>query len=296
MHLRSILLSLSVAGLSIAHAQDHEWWARNVGWNGSDPWMNYLQLSPAHMGPNALPVPEMHWIDRDSTSWFMGQAQVFLHQQEITVASRLALLWRPSPWFRFRAHVVPVEWFETSHDLKTDRRIFHENYDDRIAGGDIHVESFFTLPWRLFRGGGPEVRIAVKTASGTNLGSARYTDTPGYTFSVSDRWQLSPEHAIEAMLGLFVYQTYSELHRQNDCFLWGAGHSWSIGKFRLFHAVRGYQGYLRNGDAPVVYDAEFNYRAGPRSEFHLGAGVGINDHPFRSIAIGLRWHFKAEYS
>ena len=54
------LLSLLLVGISVpADAQDYSWWNHKHQWDGITSWTDYMIVSPAFMGPNALPVPEI---------------------------------------------------------------------------------------------------------------------------------------------------------------------------------------------------------------------------------------------
>jgi hypothetical protein len=274
-----------------AWAQDFQWWANHVGWDGSRPYQHYLQLSPEGMGPNALPVPPMHRFLWDTTSCFQGQLTAFRHPGELTIASELALRWQASHWFRLGIRVIPLEFFETSREVKERRNIFWDAYEDRLAGGDFYIESAIRLPPAWLLGLHGEIRFGLKTASGTHLGAARYTDTPGYYVDMAFAGTIAPRHSWELMAGLYVYQTYEDLSRQNDAFLWGLGHRWDFGKSYLFHHLRGYAGYLRDGDVPVVYELEWGLRAGRAWHFLVVVGHGLHHYPFTYSTLGARWHF-----
>jgi hypothetical protein len=274
-----------------SNAQSPQWWADNVNWDGKSPYQTYIRLSSAGMGPNALPVPSLHSPLRDTSSWFSGSLAAFHHQEEYTISSFLGLSWRPADWLRLNINVIPLEYFQTSHQLKEERKVFWEGYDNHIAGGDFYVESLIRIPPRWLAGLKTELRIGLKTASGTHLGAARFTDTPGYYVDLSSIWLLSRHHALEIMLGFLAYQTYEIRSRQNDCVLWGIGHSFSLKSWQLYHSLRGYNGYIRNGDAPVVYEAEISRYAYKRWEWFLKAGLGLQDYPFQFTGIGTRWHF-----
>lgn len=287
-------IGLVMALCYLAHgvsAQSPQWWADNVGWDGSRPYQYYIKMSPEGMGPNALPVPAMHRFLWDTTSLFQAKLTGISHPGEVTLATDLALRWQPASWFRLGVQVIPLEYYETSHEVKERRKIFWEAYDDRIAGGDFYIESAIKLPPRWMGGLHSELRIGMKAPSGTHLGAARYTDTPGYYFDMAFAGVIGRRHTWESMLGFYVYQTYEDRSRQNDTFLWGLGHRWDMGNAYFFHHLRGYAGYLRNGDIPVIYEVEFGLRRGKDWSYLLLAGHGLNHYPFTYISLGIRWHF-----
>lgn len=272
-------------------AQSSTWWEQNVGWDGVRPAHYYLNLSSEKMGPNALPVPEMHRFLADSTSWFYIGAQGAFRQGEQTLASLLAMQWRANKWFRLGIKVIPLEWYQTSHEIKTERKIFYQAYDHTWAGGDIYVESNIRLPDTWLKGISSELRIGIKTASGTNLGAARYTDTPGYYADFAFSKNFNARHQWEAMLGFYAYQTYDDQLRQNDCLLWGLGHHYQNGPFALLQSFRGYMGYLGNGDVPVIYNLEARWKPRNSWSWQLMFSRGLRDYPFSLFTLGVFWHF-----
>lgn len=286
-----LLLFLLLLGKGAA-GQTSEWWVDLVGWDGVSPYQNYLRLAPAYMGPNALPVPALHGDHNDSTSLLSGGATCFRADGENTVSGIMALRWRASSWFRLGVHVVPLEYYRTSHELKALRRVHYLSYDESLAGGDFYVESLITLPRKWLGRLDPELRLGIKTASGTNLGAARFTDTPGYYFDVSTHWASSPGHRWEVMTGFLVYQTYLPGRAQNDCFLWGLGYAWSHAPWAASASIRGFQGYFFEGDGPIVSEVEGSWRTRGRWEFYVRAGMGIRDYPFRYLGLGTRCHLK----
>ena len=55
-----IALLLLVTQQLVSAQEDWSWWNDAHGWESGDPgWRNWLIISPAFLGPNALPVPEL---------------------------------------------------------------------------------------------------------------------------------------------------------------------------------------------------------------------------------------------
>lgn len=270
-------------------AQSPEWWAENVQWDGVRPWHYYIPLNAGHMGPNALPIPEMHQIQTDTTSWVLGGLTYHGRKGEGTVSSLLGVQWKPSPWVRMMITVVPVEYFETSHELKEERKIFFLAYDDQWAGGDFHLSSNVTVPTAWLGGIQAELRVGLRAPSGTKLGAARYTDAPGYHFDLAFSRRWTERHSWEVMTGFLAYQTYSDKYHQNDAFLWGIGHAIHYPQWTLTHAIRGYNGYIGGGDRPMVYQLTSAWTTVQnRWRWELTGGIGLNDYPFTYVGISCR--------
>lgn len=284
-----IVIFLAAAEVS---GQSAQWWVDLVGWDGVSSYQNYLRLAPAYMGPNALPVPTLHGDPNDTTSSLSAGGTFFRTDGENTLSGLMALRWRASSWFRLCVQVVPLEYYSTAHEVKARRRVHYLSYDDKLAGGDFYVESLITLPRKWLGKVDPELRLGIKTASGTNLGAARFTDTPGYYFDLSTHWVPSPHHRWEVMTGFLVYQTYLPGRAQNDCFLWGLGHVWRRAPWAVSTSIRGFQGYFFEGDGPVVTEVEGSWRTKGRWEVYLRAGAGLRDYPFRFLGAGTRCHLR----
>lgn len=275
------------------NAQDGQWWSDNVGWDGVTPYQAYLNLTTRGMGPNALPPPALHGAWLDTLSSLRLGVNSFLTRGEVTVSGLIDLRWQPTPLFRFRAWVVPLEWFRSSHALKTDRKIHFLSYDRQWAGGDICVESSFRLPATWLPFARTEFRAGIKTASGTAIGAARYTDTPGYSFdlSLSRPFGRDSMYGVEVMAGFLAYQTYDPQHRQDDAPFGGLGFWRVAGAWLIQTELTGYWGYFGTGDRPLILSAEVGYQPPERRlGFLLQAGLGLHDWPF--TRFGILCHYR----
>ncbi len=292
--IRSILALLLLAGGGMTGwAQTPEWWSENVQWDGVTPFQHYLELTPRGMGPNAMPVPDLHQSWDTVTSFTVSAASHF-RKGEVTLNADMDLRWQPSPWVRLRIHLVPLEWYQTSHALKTFRRIHFLSYDHQWAGGDFYVETAVRIPPAWIPAVRTELRVGMKTASGTNLGAARYTDTPGYFFDLGMAGQLfrHPELAWETMLGFYAYQTYEDAHRQNDCILYGGSLGWTPSKWSVRGGMKGYWGYFNAGDRPLVAQIEARWGAVDAPwQWVISGSTGLSDWPYTSLQCGIRRTF-----
>lgn len=272
--------------------QDHQWWANNVGWDGNTPWSSYLVFSPGRMGPNALPVPSFSNGQIDSSHHLSWANQLTFTRGETTYSTILEAQYVPIPHrLSFRLFWMPLEWFSTSHLLKTDRNVFHENYDATTAVGDVYLETRHILIQRPHYSG--LLRLGYKFAASSQLGAARFTDTPGYYFDVSfaRHFRLNPQATISlsTMTGLYIWHTNNApVHRQNDAFLYGVqfklNHSYST----LIMGMGGYVGYLNNGDQPHLLEVAYRADWPTNWAVQIIGRKGINDDwPFTSFSIQL---------
>ncbi len=282
--------------LSQAQAQDDfTWWNEKHQWDGITPWNQYMKYSTSYFGPNALPVPDVMTGEIDTTTylevageyhWSTGDKtkDVFVRGYLPLFANRIA----------FSMDVVPIEWYETD-TITRDARAARGRDGKGKAGGDIYFHTLINLIHNREYAPDVALRVTLRTASGTNLRNARYTDGPGYFFDLSfgKNLTLSKDIVLRAytMSGFYVYQTNDLSHLQNDCILFGLGADVHIRKISLSQSVGGYNGYLTLGDKPLVYRAgikvSFNHIA-----YTISYQYGLRDYPFQRIRAGLIWKWK----
>lgn len=275
--------------------EDFSWWEKIHHWDGHTSWVQYMTMSTSFMGPNSLPVPKAmnglvdssaeievagnyHFSEGDKTKDFYtrGYLPLFDHRMAVSL------------------DVVPYEWFSTD-TITRDIRSARTRSGKGGAGGDIYLYTDFQLvrnhthiPDLLFQ-------VCFRTASGTNLRNARFTDGPGYFFNLScgknyhvkNIW-LRPY----LMIGFYAYQTFDLQHLQNDCFLYGGGIELSNNKIVLAESISGYDGYLQIGDKPLVYRSSLRIK-NQHLDWKISYEWGLNDFPFQTIAAGVIYHFNA---
>ncbi len=140
------------------------------------------------------------------------------------------------------------------------------------------------------------LRLNCRTASGTNLRAARYTDRPGYFFdlSVGDRLELDKglNRYIDfyGMVGFYVWQTNLNEHRQNDAFLYGIGANVNLNNLELSNSFGGYIGYIGNGDRPMVYRIHVKYKK-KNIYYKIGWQSGFKDYLYDTISLSVIFNF-----
>ncbi|HDR67963.1 MAG TPA: hypothetical protein ENN61_02805, partial [Bacteroidaceae bacterium] len=55
----SIAIVILMKGICLMGQVDYSWWNEKHNWDGVSNWTDYLIITPAYMGPNALPVPDL---------------------------------------------------------------------------------------------------------------------------------------------------------------------------------------------------------------------------------------------
>lgn len=276
-------------------AQTSDWWERNVQWDGVTHWRHYIKFSPAYLGPNALPVPSVtngtvdsnHSVTIAAAAHFMPGDRTFnavLKGNYCIIKNKVSV---DAMW-------VPVEYFQTSHALKTERHVFYLSYNNRKAIGDVHMNINVQLLDPAKFKNTLAVRAGYRYPTSSDVASARMTDAPGYffdastggSFSKSNKWRYM------AMAGFLVWQLNNDIP-QNDAFLFGAGIEYNHNRFQLQTNVAGYLGYLNDGDKPVVG----RIKAGtvkPGFNWQLQLQQGFHDFRYSSIEVGTKYVFKTK--
>ena len=211
----------------VSHAQDNYlWWNDVHHWDGHTSWNQYMTYSTSFFGPNALPVPDVMNGNIDSLktievdggyNWSKGDKtkDTYIKGYLPLFKNRIA----------FVLDAVPIEWYKMD-TVTRDLRAARNRSGEGKAGGDIYFQTLIALLKDHKKLPDVSLRIALRTASGTNLRNARYTDGPGYFFDLSAGKNFKTNSIVlrpYAMAGFYVYQTNDLEHLQNDCVMFGAG-------------------------------------------------------------------------
>lgn len=276
-----------------SHAQTFDWWAQLVHWDGISEWPKYMITQPAYMGPNALPVPRISNGSIDSINSFSTSGSFHFSKgdntQNLTLYANYCLV---KNVISFDASWIPYEHFTMSHAIKERRHVFSHFYYDDHTSGDIHLNTTIQLlnKWRQYIH--LALRIGYRFPTGGGLGTARYTDGPGYYFDLSFGKPIhSPQLKWIGMLGFYSWQLIQYGRRQNDAFLFGTGMEWNTRTIRLQTYVAGYLGYLAySGDKPVVFrtslEKKFNHIG-----LQAGFQQGLHDFKYTSTELGIKYRF-----
>lgn len=278
-----------------APAQGHDWWADNVGWDGKAHWSTYITFSPRHLGPNALPVPSLDDGLIENEHFLRASVQTHVTRGDFTLNPFLQFTYAMVPnRISFDLFMTPVEYFSMSHEKRTERRTFHYLYGKQVAVGDVYLHTNVQLTrgrWDT------RLRLGFRYASSNMVGLARFTDSPGYYFDLnaartiretdSNRWRLA------AMLGLYVWQTNSDVRFQNDAILFGLGLNYEHNDWHWGAHIRGYSGYLNNGDRPVVWKTHLR-RSFNRMQAETSYQVGLHDFAYHSVELGVRYWLESK--
>lgn len=290
-----ILLFLTTFA-KLTFAQDYTWWNQIHNWDGYTSWLKYLTYSPAYFGPNALPVPDIQngEVGKNLEIEVSGEYHFSKGDKTRNLYTRI---YYPivKNIVAVEGYVVPLEHFKmdtTTRDIRGARLRSGEGF----AGGDIYFGTSIQIVKNKKI---PDIafRMMCRTASGTNVSAARYTDAPGYFFDLSFGKTMlinkELQHTIRPhlMLGFYSWQTNLDDHRQNDAFLYGIGTSFSINKFEYTTSLAGYKGYIKNGDSPMIAEIKILHK---RKLFNYSLAIkqGLNDFSYTRVKLAFIYCLK----
>ncbi|MFZ5939264.1 MAG: hypothetical protein ACOYXB_01710 [Bacteroidota bacterium] len=259
------------------------------------PWPLNFTVAPAWFGPNALPVPTLqNGLLEDYPNLELG-TDAYLSPGDQT-RDLMSNLFIPVTRKRIGLNVyyIPFEHFRVDSMTNVLRNSMISE-GTGTAAGDFHIGTFIQLirdhhflPDLL-------VTINLKTASGTNLLAARYTDSPGYYFDISAGKTLIKgiwELRLYAMTGFYCYQTNLANYPQNDAVMYGAGFTAGRNKYALSAQLTGYSGYLNNGDHPMVSRIILERKGEKGPGFRLQWQAGLRDFAYQSFRFSVIWRIR----
>jgi len=278
-----------------AISQDYDWWNKKHNWDGVTNWARYLIYSPAYLGPNALPVPEIRDALIEKSINLETKADFHFSKGDNTQNLFLKLFY---PFWDGRVAVeifaVPIEHFKMD-TITRDERAGRDPDGEGYAAGDIYIGTLIQLLREHKHWPDLLLGITLRTASGGNVGNARYTDAPGYYFDLSagKTFQAGQNLSLRpyVMFGFYAWQTNRDDYRQNDAFLYGVGLSFFNKHFECNTKYGGYKGYIGNGDAPMVLRAHAIYKF-PKTHLKLSFQQGLQDIGYSTVSLGAVFYFR----
>jgi hypothetical protein len=269
-------------------AQTLEKWASAVNWDGVSPWHKYIIYSPLYMGPNAIPVPSMSNGVIDSINSFYAGAALHFSKGDFTQNLKFSANYcLVKDVIAFDLTWIPFEWYQMDDAVKHQRHVYYEFYNEKKAKGDIYLNTNLQILNRWKEQIRLALRMGYRFPTSSGVGSARYTDAPGYHFDLSAAKFLSKnkQWKLTTMCGFYVWQLNT--YGQNDAFMFGAGVEYNSQKWRLKLNNSGFLGWKNNGDDPVVagFGLERIYK---QFVISLSAQHGLNDFSYSSVEFGAR--------
>ena len=252
-----------------------------------------IRISPEYMGPNALPVPEIR-TGRISEDFNLKIAYESHSSPGDKTKNLFTELFIPviSNKVGLMISVIPIEYFDVDMATLEKRNILSTDGKGQ-ASGDIYLGTHIQvikdhqyIPDVL-------LNINIKTASGSNLEAARYTDSPGYAFDASVGKDIVLESNVLKSIrfygtfGFNVFQTHRTDFLQNDTYSYGVGFDLNFNKLQFKNAFGGYHGYIGDGDRPAVFRSTLRTNFDSMLNYEVRFQKGIADIDFSTIRIGL---------
>lgn len=273
-------------------SDDWSWWNDLHGWEAGDPgWRNWMKITPGFMGPNALPVPDVKRGLLDSITEIEVTFSNHFNADDPTqdISGRLFI-----PFAKNKIAVemwgVAFEHFAFSEQIRNER--IARNKDGKgNALGDFYFSTLIQIT-KDRRFPNTLLRLATKTASGNQLESARYTDSPGYFFDLSFSKDIGKK-AVGifrpfGLFGFYSWQTNDELNLQNDAFLYALGADYEKNNWLVSGSWSGYSGYKNRRDRPMQFNFELkkNFK---KSALRVRYLYGLRDWEYRTIKLSYIW-------
>lgn len=269
------------------------WWNTKHNWDGVTHWSRYIIISPAYLGPNALPVPETKDGSLPAKSSLEVSVENYFSPGDNT-QNLFSNLYLPlfSEKVGLNISMVPVEHFKMDTITRDIRRV--RDFDgEGFSSGDFYIGTYIQVLKDYERWPDIMVSLNLKTASGGKLSAARFTDSPGYFFDLSVgkefRFYDSFIKSVRpyGMAGFYAWQTNREDYYQNDAILYGIGYNLLFKKLELQNSLEGYWGYIGNGDRPVVVSVTLQSKNDSAINFKVSFQHGMMDNLYNLLSAGF---------
>ncbi len=277
----------------LAQNYNFDWWIAKHHWDGHIQWNHMMNTSAAYFGPNALPVPDLRDGRVSSQYRFEIRPEAQLSKGDQTYdlyTSFIAPLGKNIA--SFEVFLVPSEYYKLdtiTRDKRLARHINAEGYcgGDFWFGTNIQIVRDKRFPDLVFS-------AYFKTASGTNLSDARYTDAPAYYMLLNagkDIYQNKDNTLrLYGHLGAYIYQTWSDTNSQDDAYAYALGIKYSSPNFYLTAELSAYHGYLNNGDQPAVLRFQYALKK-EHFDWRWRYQYGIHDFEYQSFSFAMIYKF-----
>lgn len=257
--------------------------------------MENLIYSPRYFGPSAFPIPEVresiapkrfevevrgqyHYYTGDQTKDFFARIMIPVVKEKVAI----------------EVSALVVEDYKLTPETR-DERFAAETESPISYNGDVVVSTIFQVLKK------PElmnvmISLNLKTASGSRLVDARFTDAAAYWFDVTAGRELYKNEGADASIsvqgvaGFYCWMTNSLVHRQNDALHYGIGFTAKLKNFTLQSDFSGFHGYEDNGDRPMIIRNNLIYEY-KKNGLSLRYHHGMKDRLYETYALGYIRYF-----
>jgi hypothetical protein len=270
---------------------------------GSGHINQYLQIAPAKLGPNALPVPFMDYALLDSLSNFETGVHTHFMEGDKAVNSYLSFYWAVVPK-RVVVHLWgnPTETFQTENSVRDDRQIYYDDTGWITQVGDLWISTYIQIVKDRKKWPDIGINYTHKTTTG-GATQGRYTEGGAeyYYFALGKsffpRKGFIDEVRLAFMGGFYVWQTNKVEMAQDDGGLFEFGLSLKSKNFSWQNEIGGFNAYdayrymnVRGDNDPLVIRSNIIH-SGKRFDFKLEYQTGLHDYHYNTFRFSVFYHF-----
>ncbi len=270
---------------------------------GSDHINKWLQIAPGTLGPNALPVPFMHYAILDSLSNMETGVHAHFMEGDKGINPYLSLYWAVVPK-RVVVHVWgnPTETFRTDNSVRDERQIYYDDTGWITQAGDYWISTYIQVLkehkyW-------PD--ITINYSFKTTLGGAtqgRFTDTPANYYYMAFGKSYFPkkgfidEVRVGFLGGFYVWQTNKVELAQDEGPLYEFGLDLKHKNLSWRNEIGGFSGYdayqyvgVKGSNDPLIYRTNFTI-AGKRVDWKWEYQAGFRDYHYQTFRFSALYKF-----
>ena len=272
---------------------------------GSSHINKWLQIAPAKLGPNALPVPAMDFARLDSLSNIETGVHAHYMEGDRGINSYFSFYWSVVPR-RVVVHVwgFPTETFQTDNSVRDERQIYYDDTGWITQTGDLWISTMIQLVRDRKKLPDITINYSAKTTTGGAI-QGRFTDAPANYYHVAFGKSLLPkkgfidEVRFAAMGGFYVWQTNKVELAQDEGPLYQFGIDLKHKNLNWKNELGGYNGYdayqymgIPGYNDPLIYRTSIRFSA-EKLDVKAEYQTGIHDYLYQTFRLTLLWKFGA---
>ncbi len=296
-----IIITLVLLGFSGFSQRDKKDW-NDFGSSHINKW---LQIAPAALGPNSLPVPYMDYARLDSISNIELGVHGHFMDGDQGVNSYLSLYWAVVPK-RVVVHIwgYPTETFQTDNSIRDERQIFYDDTGWITQTGDFWISTYIQLVKESEKWPGVSISYSAKTTTGGAI-QGRYTDAPANAYYAAFGKSYYPQKGfideirVGIMGGFYVWQTNKVELAQDEGPLYQFGLDLKHKNWSWKNEMGGYSGYdayqyqypeVHPANDPLIYRTNLTY-AGERFDWKVEYQTGLYDYLYNTFRMSVFYKF-----
>ncbi|HKL34263.1 MAG TPA: hypothetical protein VJ919_17110 [Tangfeifania sp.] len=266
---------------------------------GSSHINKWLQIAPAKLGPNALPVPEMDYAQIGKASKLEAGVHSHFMKGDTAVNSFLNIHWVVVPEkVEISFWGYPGETFRMTNEVRNDRQIFYDDEGWITSQGDLWISTRIQLLKN--RKTFPDITLnyTFKNTTG-HPKHGRYSDAGTTYFYAAFGKSFFPENffvdeiRLAGMAGYYIWQTNKVEMAQDEGPLFEAGIRLVHKKVSFINEIGGYSGYdayeyigITGNNDPVVYRLKF-LLTGKKIDWKGEFMTGLHDYHYNTFKLNV---------